>query len=400
MGFFELEEDLPPGRSFFFIFRPSRHFEVNRPYFREIFVNSFLMGLLSRKPSRQPASRYPWVDYAKGIAIVLVVYRHMLGGYESAGVELSEYLLLAQQSVYNFRMPLFFILSGIFVRKSLGKRSMPSFLAYKLNTIMYPYLLWASVQLSVQLLFSPYTNNPRQLSDFLYLFYAPRELDQFWFLYTIFNITMIYVSLYSYVKIKSAGQLVVAAAFYYLSTVEAVASIGLLQDTLQYYLYFALGSYIAEMILDRSRYGIFSSWWLFVLLLPAFLVSQWYWITHQDLRTVQPLLFALIAIVGSSFTFNVAFILGKAGVAALLATVGRHSLYIYILHVLCIGFTRTLLLSLLKIDEAVLLLPISMVVGIVLPIVIYQLSLRHGLWFLFAFRKPLTARIPSTTSAG
>ena len=356
------------------------------------------MGLLSGKQSNQRVSRYPWVDYAKGIAIILIVYRHMLGGYESAGIEISEYFLLVQQSVYNFRMPLFFILSGIFVRKSLGKRNMQRFVTYKLNTIMYPYLLWASIQLSAQLFFSSYTNNPRDSSDFLYLFYAPRKLDQFWFLYTIFNITIIYVVLYSYGKIKSGGQLLVAALFYYSSTLNAVDSISLLQDTLQYYLYFALGSYVAEAVLDRSNYGVFSSWWLFAVLLPTFLVSQWYWIIHQDLQATQPLLFALIAIIGSSFMLNITFMLGKAGVAGFLTTIGRHSLYVYILHVLCIGFTRTLLLSLLKIDEVLLLLSVSMVAGIMLPIIVYQMSLRYGLWFLFSFQRPQTPRIPSTTS--
>lgn len=39
-------------------------------------------------------NRYPWVDYAKGIAIILVVYRHMLDGYAGAGLNIPDYLTM------------------------------------------------------------------------------------------------------------------------------------------------------------------------------------------------------------------------------------------------------------------------------------------------------------------
>ena len=343
--------------------------------------------------AKSPQPRYPWVDYAKGIAILLVVYRHMLGGYEDAGIEIADYLTLAQQSVYNFRMPLFFILSGIFVRKSMARRSTKEFVIYKLNTIMYPYLIWATVQLSFQLLFSQQANHPKQLSDFIYILYAPRSLDQFWFLYTIFNITIIYALLHTYAQLKPIGQLVVAAIFYYLSTLAAVQTISLLQDTLQFYLYFALGSYGADALLNEEKRSFFSSLWLFAGLLPLFLLSQWYWVQHQALQVTQPLLFAAIAIVGSAFTLSVSFILGKAQVFGFLKIIGKHSLYIYILHVLAMGFVRVLLLNILSIKHPMILLPISMAAGVVLPILFYRISLQQGLWFLFSFRKPKPAPI-------
>ena len=356
-----------------------------------------MFGISFSAKNARNQTRYPWVDYAKGIAIILVVYRHMLGGYENAGVEIAEYFTLAQQSVYNFRMPLFFLLSGIFVRKSLAKRSTEEFITYKLSTIMYPYLVWATIQLSIQILFSQYTNHPRQVTDFLYVLYAPRELDQFWFLYTIFNITIIYALLYTHARLKTIGQLVLAAFFYYVSTLAAVQAIGLLQDTLQYYLYFALGSYMAETILDDKKNSFFSSPLLFVGLLPVFLASQWYWIQHQDLRSVQPLVFAAIAIVGSAFVLNIAFMLGKAQVAGFLKIIGRHSLHIYIMHIIFIGLTRALLFDLLGIKNIALLLPVSMAVGTVFPIVFYRMSMSNGLWFLFSFRKPPSARLRQTT---
>jgi fucose 4-O-acetylase-like acetyltransferase len=67
------------------------------------------------------ARRLFWVDYAKGIAIILVVYRHILIGIERSGIEVSVWLRNANEMVYSFRMPLFFILSGIFISRTISR---------------------------------------------------------------------------------------------------------------------------------------------------------------------------------------------------------------------------------------------------------------------------------------
>ena len=350
-----------------------------------------MFGIFGNKSSYDE-NRYPWVDYAKGIAIILVAYRHVLGGYAKAGIYVPDYLDMVQQSVYNFRMPLFFILAGIFVRKSLVKRGFKKFTAYKLNTILYPYLVWATLQLTLQIIFSRYSNGDKDLSDYLYLLYYPRALDQFWFLYTIFNITLLFTFFYIYCHIKTIGQLVLGVFFYYLSTLPAVMDISLLQDTLQFYIYFALGSWGAHIILSDRYRPIFASPWLFVGLLPFFLISQWYWVSHQDLRDFAPYLFMLIAILGSMFVFNIAFMLGQARAAHFLRVVGHHSLYIYMMHVIALALARVLLINLLGITHIFILLPLGMVVAVALPIIFYRVSVTNGLWFLYYFKAPRSVR--------
>lgn len=358
---------------------------------------SHILSLLSPTQVNSGQQRHPWVDYAKGIAIILVVYRHMLGGYQNAGIEVAEYYIMAQQSVYNFRMPLFFLLSGIFLKKSLSKRSTSAFVSYKANSIMYPYLIWASLQLSIQVLFTYYANGNKSWSDFAYLLYAPRELDQFWFLYTIFNITIIYAITYRYAHLRTTAQLGLAAVFYYVSTLTFVQPIGLLQDTLQYYLYFAIGGYTADFVLSEKANKSFSATTL-VGLLPIFLLSQWYWITHQDLRSTQPFAFAVIAIVGSAFVINIAFVLGRAQRMRVLKLIGRHSLYIYIMHVILLGFVKAVLVVLLKIDNVILLFPISMIVATAGPIIFYRMSVKYGFWPLFTTRRPRALAPQQSTS--
>jgi len=68
--------------------------------------------------------RIAWSDHARGIAIMLVVYRHVTIGMQRAGIPVSTLMYNGQEVFYNFRMAVFFILSGLFVANSL-KRSLP-----------------------------------------------------------------------------------------------------------------------------------------------------------------------------------------------------------------------------------------------------------------------------------
>ena len=61
-------------------------------------------------------ARKDWVDYAKGIGIILVVYGHLLSSGYHAGLSIPKHFFeLSDSIVYTFHMPLFFLLSGLFV---------------------------------------------------------------------------------------------------------------------------------------------------------------------------------------------------------------------------------------------------------------------------------------------
>ncbi|MBC1212116.1 acyltransferase family protein [Listeria booriae] len=67
--------------------------------------------------------RITWIDYAKGIGIILVVYGHVLRGVFEAGLDIPIKLFTYEDSfIYSFHMPLFFFLSGLFANHLL-KRS-------------------------------------------------------------------------------------------------------------------------------------------------------------------------------------------------------------------------------------------------------------------------------------
>src|SRR5215207_4345054 len=111
---------------------------------RDAWVQGFNTSVLQKK-------RLEWVDYLRGIAIVLVVYRHALLGIERSQVAVPQFLNEANMIFYSFRMPLFFLLSGIFISRSLAKRSFRQLAGIKFEKLLYPYLIWTFLQVTLQI---------------------------------------------------------------------------------------------------------------------------------------------------------------------------------------------------------------------------------------------------------
>ena len=61
-----------------------------------------------------------WVNIAKGIAIFLVVYGHVIEGLAEGGYEFASYEM-QHGIIYAFHMPLFFFLSGLFLNKIVNR---------------------------------------------------------------------------------------------------------------------------------------------------------------------------------------------------------------------------------------------------------------------------------------
>lgn len=89
-------------------------------------------------------SRIDWVDYAKGLTILLVVILHATHGVEKyldAEGWMHHIIAFAQP----FRMPVFFAVAGLFAAKAISK-PWRSFLDGKLVHFAYFYVLWVTIQ--------------------------------------------------------------------------------------------------------------------------------------------------------------------------------------------------------------------------------------------------------------
>ncbi len=327
------------------------------------------------------SNRLGWIDFAKGVAIIAVVYRHILFGLEGAGLKYPSIFTDASVMIESIRMPLFFILSGVFVRRSLQKKSGKEFALGRLESLMYPYLVWTVIQITIQIAFSNFANSSRGLKDYLYIFYQPRAIDHFWFFYALFAVSIFYLIIY---KLSKGNKLVLAAVGLFLYFIYPWVHINVFEDVCRYLVFFVMGDLLAVYISNPENKKQISSLYVTVFFLSLFSIGQWYLFGHLESGH---LLLALVSLAGSFLTINIGFMIGDAPALKFIRIIGFHSMYIYILHVLVAGFTRAVLMRIAHIHNPYIILILVTLASVLVPIVFYHLTKKKA-YFLFTLKKP------------
>ena len=330
----------------------------------------------------QQSQRDDWVEYAKGIGIILVVYGHVARGLRNAGLadSFAQYDLV-DNLIYSFHMPLFFFLSGLYFFKSLAGRGSKQFVFSKVDTIVYPYLLWSVVQGGIQVFLSKYTNHQASLSEISKILWAP--IDHFWFLYALFVMFVMCTLIFSVVPKAYSFWVFLAAAVYYLFPVQ------LLGPTIsplisQYWVFFCAGIFLST----RGGFQrIFNAAGL-AMTLALFIFSQWYVDSQLHLRFTDMGPFELLlALISIAFIVSVSGILAKFPVK-FLAYIGSSSMAIYILHVLAASAIRIILRKVFHIESFAVHAVLGLLGGMVLPLMAVAVFKRFGI--KYAFSAPLS----------
>jgi fucose 4-O-acetylase-like acetyltransferase len=346
-------------------------------------------------------SRYPWIDYARGITILLVVYRHVFEGLGNVGVGSLSYAGLKYFNIFffSFRMPLFFIVSGVFLGASLGRKGIGEYITNRLQTIFYPLMVWGCIQITLQLLFSDLVNADREPMNYLHLLIEPRKIEQFWYLNALFFVSILYALVRYYGKVKPRQQLILGIILYAISGYCHIKhiNIGFLSDVCFFYLFFAIGDLFADIVLNAKNHKILTSWRTTLIALPVFVFIQHNFtyinLHHNDdyyVQYQQPVIFAFTAVIGGAFVIQVSFLLQKLNILRFLRVIGYHSLYIYVMHLMITSSTRIAMTKLLGIWNIPVLMTISVTVGIIIPVILYNIAERSGAWWLFSLKKPAT----------
>lgn len=350
-------------------------------------------------------SRYPWIDYARGITILLVVYRHVFEGLGNVGEGSGSYAGLKYFNIFffSFRMPLFFIVSGIFIGGSLVRKGIGDYIGNRFQTIFYPLIVWGSIQISLQLLFAGYANAEREPMNYLHLIIDPRKIEQFWYLNALFFVSVLYALVHWYGKVKPWHQLILGVILYAVSGYCHVHNIhiGFLIDVSFFYLFFAVGHVFSDLVLNTKNHSILTSWRTTLIALPFFVLVQHYFtylnLLHKDdyyVQYQQPAIFAITALLGGAFVIQVSFLLQKLDIMRFLRVIGYHSLYIYVMHLMITSGLRSLLLKSVGIQNIPVLLVVSVTAGVILPVILYNIAERAGAWWLFTLKKTATAAEP------
>lgn len=123
----------------------------------------------------------------KGLAILLVVFGHAWRGSEKAGLfdDMPSGLFAAvDDRIYAFHMPLFFLLSGLFLLPSLERSEPGKFFTSRVTRLLWPLALWTYLFVASKLAAGSFANKPLEAGDIPW-FPIPGKW-QFWFLWALF----------------------------------------------------------------------------------------------------------------------------------------------------------------------------------------------------------------------
>src|SRR3954453_21703311 len=136
----------------------------------------------SDRPASAAGGRVDWVDYAKGICIVMVVMMHSVLGVEAASGQ-SGFMHALVAFAKPFRMPDFFLISGLFLGLVIG-RDWRTYLDRKVVHFAYFYLLWVTIQFGFKApAFAAATS--WQHTGYLYLESLIEPFGTLWFIYLL-----------------------------------------------------------------------------------------------------------------------------------------------------------------------------------------------------------------------
>ena len=347
------------------------------------------------------AVRQSWVDFARGVAIILVLFRHVFNGIKDSGLSVTNYIYLEHLNIifYSFRMPLFFIVSGIFLSASFAKRGLYKYIDNKSRTILYPYFVWGVLQITLQVLFANFTNGDRKPFDYLYLLYQPRSIGQFWYLYTLFNVSVLYVITKYVFKFPLWLQISLGLILYFTAALLHVQKInlGFVLDIFNYYMYIAVGDLVHKIMINPQNIKKFQSWKYSLGLLVPFIFLQGFFLfknlQHPDVfeyRYVEyfmPGLFLLISLTGCAFIISVCFILQRYHYPVWLKILGRNSLYIYVAHVIVFASVRIFLMKVIGITNVPILFITGIISGLIVPIWLRRLSMTLNMKWIFSLEE-------------
>ena len=286
-------------------------------------------------------TRIEFIDIIKGLAIILVVIGHT----SPDKTEILPYKSL----IYAFHMPLFFLISGMFVetsRENYSLQTLGNFLHKNFIALIVPFLIWGAIYMNFS-----FTNLVHLCFGSWIIFTHIHTLTSLWFIIVLF-VARIYLELfYMFVnklklKIKSSACIAIPICFilgFYLPHYNDVLTQR--GNFLSYDIAFVaagfmlIGSlirpYISKIIEIKNIYLVILMIFFGLLFLCGFSSTNY---THEfvlmaNANYLNPLAFLFNSILGSIFIILVGIIIYKIPIKKrILNFLGQNTLAIFLLH--------------------------------------------------------------------
>lgn len=134
---------------------------------------------------------FEWIDYAKGIAILLVVLGHAFPDASAVGGAKNDYIRVLREFIYQFHMPLLFFISGMLSGRILRLQDYKGRCEYikdRCLRLLVPYFAIAIMYLPFKMALSSFANQPYDIYGIWKILLGENPDGGLWFLYALFLI--------------------------------------------------------------------------------------------------------------------------------------------------------------------------------------------------------------------
>ena len=325
----------------------------------------------SPSPITGAPPRVDWVDYAKGICIIMVVMMHSVLGVELAAGQ-TGFMHLLVAFAKPFRMPDFFLISGLFLAVVIN-RDWRTYLDRKVVHFAYFYVLWVTIQFGFKAPSFAAESNWSHVG-FLYLESFIEPFGTLWFIYLL---PIFFV-------VTKATRQIPAPVIWGLAALLEMAHVATgwteIDEFCARFVYFYSGYLFADYVFalsDRARarptlalIGL-ALWALANAALVATGYSEWAGIS------------LLLGFAGACAIIIMGTLLARVHWLDFLRFCGQNSIVIYLAFFLPMAASRTLLLKSGVITDIGMISLIVTATGVLGALAIWRIALIAGADFLF-----------------
>lgn len=328
-------------------------------------------------PAAKP--RFDWVDTDKGLSIILVVARHTASGVALSLGKMPLIFGLISTLASPYRMPLFFIVAGLFAADYM-RRPLREFLDKKLLHFAYFYFLWSAIQIGMKMAL-PGGLHEVGVKDLLLT-----PIEPFGVLWFIYALPLFFVAMRLMRDVPKLLVVAVALVFYFarIDTGWTVPDESALR-----FIFFVIGVYCAPhvfQIADWAHANVAKATFVGAATLAAIGVIT---LTPLiDMRAIE-FLAGITGCIGCVMLVSAATAKGLTG---WLTYIGSRSLYVFVAFFLPMAATRVLMIK-AGVTNGDLVTFVAVALGVALPLVAARLL--EGTHLAFLFTRPAFLRLPA-----
>jgi uncharacterized membrane protein YcfT len=326
---------------------------------------------VTMRPAPATAGRVDWVDYAKGICIVMVVMMHSVLGVELAAGQ-TGFMHVLVAFARPFRIPDFFLISGLFLSVVID-RDWRTYLDRKVVHFAYFYVLWVTIQFGFKAPGFAAESSWAHVG-FLYLESFIEPFGTLWFIYLLpifFVVTK---------ATRKWPPLLIWTALALLESAHVETGWTAIDEFCSRFVYFYSGYLCADYVFalsDRARARPTLA--LIGLALWALVNGSLVWFGFSEWPGVS----LMLGLSGACAIIISGTLLARAHWLDFLRFCGEHSIVIYLAFFLPMAATRTLLLRTGIIHDIGTISLLVTIAGVLGALAIWRGALAVGANFLF-----------------